>query len=180
MKCPIRKEDRRDLLRPTRLWPTPSLTSAKSFMKEETNSLDSLPSQNYPTTRKTMQKRPKNYGSFWMSLLKVTFNPNPFCSVKANSLLSAEKSSVRKFLSQFTDKAPNQNVIKAAEMFSAAATKFKIGQQFEEAAKTFERCANTYHSADDRFGEVLVSISLTIGRLSVSWPWALSVRWPWD
>ena len=86
---------------------------------------------------------------------KIIENKSYF-SAKANSLLSSEKSSVRKFLSQFTDKAPHQNVIKAAEMFAAAATKWKIDQKFELAAKTFEKSANTYRSADDKFGEVLV------------------------
>ena len=51
---------------------------------------------------------------------------------------------------------PKQNVIKAAEMYSAAATKFKIAQQYEPAAKTFEKSADAYQSADDKFGQVMV------------------------
>merc|ERR1712130_35409 len=81
-------------------------------------------------------------------------SPEELCS-KAQSLLASEKSSVRKFLSQFTDKTPNQGIQKAAEMYSAAATKWKIAQNFELAATTFEKSAKAFRSADDKFGEVM-------------------------
>ena len=77
-------------------------------------------------------------------------------STKAESLLSSEKNSVKKFFSQFTEKIPGQNVIKAAEMFSAAGTKFKINQQYQLAAEAFEKSAKTYQAVDDQFGQVQV------------------------
>ena len=49
---------------------------------------------------------------------------------------------------------PHQSVLKAAEMYHAAATKYKIGQEFEKAAKTFELAAETYTLGEDRFGNV--------------------------
>ena len=87
-----------------------------------------------------------NMNAFWVILL----------SSKAESLLGTNKSSVRRFLSSLTDKKPNQNTEKAAEMFTAAATKWKIGQNFPDAAKSFEKAAECYVISDNPFGQVQV------------------------
>ena len=94
-----------------------------------------------------------SYQTFFLLQLKTFFN----FSAKAESLLSSEKNSVKKFFSQFTEKIPGQNVIKAAEMFSAAGTKFKINQQYQLAAEAFEKSAKTYQAVDDQFGQVQVN-----------------------
>ena len=41
-------------------------------------------------------------------------------------------------------------------MYAAAATKYKIKQNYEDAARTYELAANAYDSADDRYGQVQV------------------------
>jgi len=75
-------------------------------------------------------------------------------SSKAAGILGQETSSVSKFFSQFRSKPPTAKISKAAEMYAAAATKYKIKQNYEDAARTYELAANAYDSAEDRFGQV--------------------------
>ena len=76
--------------------------------------------------------------------------------MKAAGILGQETSSVSKFFNQFRSKPPTAKISKAAEMYAAAATKYKIKQKYEEAARTYELAAEAYHSAEDRFGQVQV------------------------
>ena len=64
---------------------------------------------------------------------------------------------MRKFLSQFTDKRPHENTEKAAELFTAAATKWKIAQEFEKAAGSFEMANKCFKETENPFGQVQVS-----------------------
>ena len=78
---------------------------------------------------------------------------------KAEALLAQNKSSVRKFLSQFTDTRPHQSTEKAAELFTAAATKWKIGQEFSKAAVSFERAQQCFKETSNPYGQVQVIFS---------------------
>ena len=68
---------------------------------------------------------------------------------------------VRKFLSQFTDKRPNESTEKAAELFTAAATKWKIGQEFQKAAVSFEMANKCFKETENPFGQVQVRKSFS-------------------
>lgn len=63
---------------------------------------------------------------------------------------------MRKFLSQFTDKRPNESTEKAAELFTAAATKWKIGQEFKLAANAFEMANKCFKETENPYGQVQV------------------------
>ena len=63
---------------------------------------------------------------------------------------------MRKFLSQFTDKRPNDSTEKAAELFTAAATKWKIAQEFQKAAVSFEMANKCFNETENPFGQVQV------------------------
>ena len=72
---------------------------------------------------------------------------------------------MRKFLSQFTDKRPNQNIEKAAELFTAAGKKWKLEgpegkwqRDYKKAAISLEKAAKCFVDTDNPHGQVMVCI----------------------
>jgi len=117
------------------------------------------PPKNVFDNREQLHERGEKLGN----LVRLTELPDPTeghpeppkeLYSKAEALLAQNKSSVRKFLSQFTDKRPNDSTEKAAELFTAAATKWKIGQEFQKAAVSFEMANKCFKETENPFGQV--------------------------